>query len=137
VSLESELRQASDRLMADLARLAELESAKRQATPGTPEFVALARQVESLAAQLLGTSRRQSDLASTTQTVSDAGIVDAPLTPIEDVPASREPHAVLSEWREAERRLAELDGASADAATLRADVERLRDEYRRSFEARR
>jgi hypothetical protein len=137
VSLESELRQTSDELLANLARLSDLESAKRDSTPGTSEFVELSRQVEVLAAQVLATSRRQSDLAITTRVVSEAGLADAPRTPIAEVPPAREPHVILAEWRDAERKLAEAIEGSAQARELEESVDRLRDEYGRSFDARR
>jgi hypothetical protein len=137
MSIEGDLRQTSDRLLDELMHLAELESAKRDATPGTPEFVELSRRVEALAAEVLGWSQQQTELATATQVLREHGSPDAPTTPIAETPPIREPHVVLGEWREAERRLASTAPGSADAERARADAERLRDEYRRSFEARR
>jgi ubiquinone biosynthesis protein UbiJ len=42
--------------------------------------------------------------------------------------------AVLAEWRLAERRLAEVAPESDEAASLRLEVERLRDSYQRLIE---
>lgn len=137
MSIDADLRQASDRLLGQLTRLAELEGAKRDATPGTPEFVELSRQVEAVAAEVLGTSQQQTQLASATQVLRKTGSNEMPTRPISATPPVRDPHIVLSEWRDAERRLASAAPGSSDAELARADVERLREEYRTSFEARR
>lgn len=137
MSIESELRDTSDRLLDELKQLGELETAKRDATPGTPEFVSLSRQVEALAAQVLGSSHRQTELAATTRVLAESGIAQAPATPIAEVTPARDANVVLAEWRDAERRVAALPAGDPAGAGLRARIEDLRDEYRRSFEARR
>jgi hypothetical protein len=50
------------------------------------------------------------------------------------MPYRRLAEAVLADWRLAERRLAAVDPASDDAASLRLDVARLRDSYQRLIE---
>jgi hypothetical protein len=137
VTLESELRDTSDRLLDQLKLLADLETAKRDATPGTPEFMDLSRKVESLAAELLGSSHRQTELAAATRVMTETGMDNAPKTPISEVDPPRDPSAVLSEWREVERGLSTLRDGSTEAQAARVRIEQLRDEYRRSFEARR
>ncbi len=137
MSIEAELRGTSDRLLDQLTHLAELERAKRQATPGTPEFVELSRQVEAIATEVLGMSRRQSSLAAATKVLRDVGSPAAPTEPIAAMPEARDTQVVLAEWRDAERRLAAAAEGTPDHEAARADVERLRDEYRRSFEAHR
>ena len=137
MSMEADLRQTSDRLLDQLTHLAELESAKREATPGTPEFVELGRQVEAAAAEVLGRSQEQLQLATAARILRDQGSPNAPSRPISETPPAREAHVVLAEWREAERRLASAAPDSSEASLARGDVERLRDEYSRSFEARR
>jgi hypothetical protein len=137
VTLESELRDTSDRLLDQLKLLAELETAKRDATPGTPEFVDLSRKVESLAAELLGSSHRQTELAATTRVMAETGMANTPTTPISEVEAARDPSVILAEWREVERGLAIVADDSTDARAAHDRIEQLRDEYRRSFEARR
>lgn len=137
MSIESDLRNTSDRLLEELARLADLESAKRETKPGSHEFVDLSQKVEALAAELLGTSQRQSALAATTEALRKAGANGVTSTPIAEIPAAREPNAILSDWRAAERRLAAAEAGSVDHQVAQQDVERLREEYRRSFEARR
>lgn len=72
-----------------------------------------------------------------------ADILVQPKDPCEPVPdqlpsvlAGKCPECViLGEWREAERVLAGETPGSTGWETARADVERLRDEYRRAFEA--
>lgn len=137
MSIDSELRNTSDRLLEQLTKLGELEAAKRDATPGSTEFVELSHQVETLAAELLGTSQRQSSLAAATEALKRIGADDAPSTPIAEIEPAREPNVILAEWRDAERRAAAATPGSAEEAASRRDVERLRDEYRRSFEAHR
>lgn len=137
MSLESELRTTSDNLLANLNRLAELESAKRDAAPGSPEFVELSRKVEAMAAQILGFSRRQTELATATEVMVDKGIAGAPSTPIAEIRPARDANLILAEWRDAERRLADLERGSPEAGRLRDRIDDLRDEYARSFEARR
>jgi hypothetical protein len=137
VSLESELRSASDHLLDELNRLAELEGAKRDATPGTPEFVELSRKVEAMAAQILGYSRRQTDLATATEVMVDQGVAGVPSTPIAEIRPARDPNLILAEWRDAERRHAQLEAGSPEAGRLREQIDDLREEYGRSFEARR
>jgi hypothetical protein len=137
VSLESDLRTTSDNLLENLNRLAEFESAKRDSVPGSPEFVELSRKVEAMAAQILGFSRRQTELAAATEVIVDKGIAGVPSTPIAEIPPARDANLVLAEWRDAERRLADLDRGSPEAGRLREQIDDLRDEYARSFEARR
>ncbi|HEU4671708.1 MAG TPA: hypothetical protein VFS32_02300 [Candidatus Limnocylindrales bacterium] len=137
MSIDGDLRRTSDRLLAQLSHLAELETAKRDARPGTSEFVELSRQVEAVAAEVLGISQQQSQLATASRVLRQTGSDAAPSQPISATPPVREAHVILAEWREAERRLAAALDGSPDAELARADVDRLRDEYRRSFEARR
>jgi hypothetical protein len=137
VSLESELRDTSDRLLDELKQLGDLETAKRDATPGTPEFVELSHKVEALAAQVLGSSHRQSELAATTRVMAESGMPNTPQTPIVNVLPPRDPNVVLADWRESERQLGGLAPGAAEAEPIRRRIEDLRDEYRRSFEARR
>ncbi len=137
MSLEADLRDTSDRLLDQLDRLTELESAKRDATPGSPEFVELSRQVEGLAAEVFASSQRQTHLALATKVLVDTGAPGVPAEPIAELDPARDPHVVLAEWRDAERRLSTSPEGSAEHDAASKDIDRLRDEYRRSFEARR
>ena len=128
---ETELRQASDSFLKRVERLHELEEQKRLAEPGTPEMLRLSKLVEELASEVLGTASRQPDLAELA-----AKRQPTKLRPIEQVPARAIPE-IVSDWRDAERALSAADGGSIEWEAHRADVERLRDEYRRAYEERR
>ncbi|MDQ3407406.1 MAG: hypothetical protein M3472_04540, partial [Chloroflexota bacterium] len=60
--LGDRLRTASDRLMATLDQLVELETAKRSIPPGSEEFVHLAKRIEGLAQAALIHTQRQAEL---------------------------------------------------------------------------
>ena len=125
-----DLRLASDTFMKRLDRLFELESRKRELRPDRAEFVRLAREIEDLSRALLFTSGEQVNLAEEVHADVKAGDIAADL-PIRETPPKRDAVAVLGEWRAAERRLAAAAPGSRDEAEARADVERLRVEYRR------
>lgn len=124
------LRTASDTFMQRLDRLLELETRKRELPPDKPEFVRLAREVEDVSRALLHTSGQQVELAEEVHSDVKSGDLEANL-PIRETPPKRDAVAVLAEWRAAERRLAAAAMGSRDEAEARADVERLRGEYRR------
>lgn len=117
------LRHTSDALLEQLSQLEELERTKRELEPGSPAQVRLARRVESLARKVLSTAGQQTDvveaLAETTEGTSPV--------------ATREPHIVLAEWREAERSMERERPGTQGWEKARTDVERLRQEYRRAF----
>jgi hypothetical protein len=133
MELEQELRSTSDELLRRLERLRELELVKREMTPGTDQFQAIARDIETLAASVLTKTVEQEQLAEETLEVRHATGYSAP--PIEDVPPVREPSAILAEWREAERRLADAPAGTIEHDEARGAVDRLRDEYRRAYRA--
>lgn len=126
----AELRQASDLFMQRLDRLHDLESRKRELPPDEPEFVRLAREIEDLSRALLHTGGQQVELAEVVhhQAKSNNVAVDQP---IRETPPRRDAVAVLADWRAAERRLSAAAEGSEDETAARADVERLREEYRR------
>ena len=125
----SDLRHASDELMARLDRLYELESRKRELRPDRSEFVRLAREIEDLSRALLFSSGEQVELAEEIHADVKSGNISADL-PIRETPPKRDAVAVLAEWRAAERRLAAAKPDSNDETEARAEVDRLRGEYR-------
>ena len=127
---ETELRRASDSFLNQVERLHELEEEKRRAVPGTPEMLRLSHLVEGLAAQVLDTASRQSDLAELA-----AKRQPVQLRPIEQVPPRSIPE-IIAEWRDAERSLTAAEPGSVEWESCRANVERLRSEYRRAYDAR-
>ncbi|HSL77345.1 MAG TPA: hypothetical protein VK867_10380 [Candidatus Limnocylindrales bacterium] len=117
------LRHTSDALLAQLSELEELERTKRALQPGSRAQVRLSRRVESLARKVLSIAGQQTDLVETIAEMADETSGHQ----------TREPHVILSEWRVAERAMeAEKPGSSA-WQSARADVDRLRAEYRRAF----
>lgn len=135
VSIEPNLHEVSDALLANLDRLRALELEKRSLPVGSPRLVELATEIEQLAVLVLGTSDTQVDLAKAAVREARAGGLDPNATIEEMSAAPRELHVVLGEWRDAERRLAEVADDSPEALRLRADIELLRAEYRRAHEA--
>jgi hypothetical protein len=131
MSGETELRQASDTFLKRVERLHELEEEKRTVTPGSPEMLRLTHLIEALSSEVLSAASRQTDLAELA-----AARQPTQLRPIVEVPPRPIPE-ILVEWRDAERGLKGAEVGSTEWETLRADVERLRDEYGRAYEARR
>ena len=126
-------RATSDQLLDDLERLRELEIQKRQVTPGSEEFVGLAKAVEDLAHRVLGSSIEQLQLAAEAARALERG--GEPEPPIAAAPA-RDMQDILSDWREAERARAAAAGTPNEAGE-EARVRRFRDEYQQSFANRR
>ena len=132
MELEQDLRNVSDDMLRTLEQLQFLESEKRTEQPGSVRFVKLAREIEKLAAVVFQQTSAQHSLAQATHAAARQG---EDIVPIEDVTAAREVAVVLSEWREAERRLSASAMDSAEHAKAAADVRRLRDEYHRLHDA--
>jgi hypothetical protein len=129
------LRATSDELLRDLEVLVALEDEKRSIAPGDPRLVELAERIESIASRILGSSTKQRELTEHINDLSNAGSSAAPDTTIDDTPRSIA--EILSDWREAERRLAAAEPGSVDAAEAALQVDRLRADYRRAHDARR
>ena len=127
---ETELRRTSDGFLARVEHLHKLEDDKRGMTPGTPEMLRLTREIETLSRDVLDFASRQTDLAELA-----AKRQPTTLRPIAVIPP-REIREILGEWRDAERALADREPGTAEWESARADVERLRDEYRRAHEVR-
>jgi hypothetical protein len=126
----ADLRRASDLFVQRLDRLQELEMRKRELPPDEPEFIRLAREVEDMARALLFAGGQQVELAEEVHREAKANDV-AIDQPIRDTPPRRDAVAILADWRAAERRLGAAGLGSEEEGAARADVERLRDEYRR------
>jgi hypothetical protein len=135
VSIEPNLPAVSDAMLANLDRLRALELEKRNLPVGSPRLIELATEIEELAATVLGSTDTQVDLAKEAVREAKAGVIDPDTTIEEMAAAPRELHVVLDEWREAERRLGEVGSDTPEALGLRAEIELLRNEYRRSHDA--
>jgi hypothetical protein len=129
------LRSVSDALMRDLEALVNAEEEKRRVAPDDPRLVTLAAEVDQIARRLLGLTERQQHLAEYVHEQAIEGGADAPTEPIEET--HRPIGLILAEWRTAEREVATAPPGSPEAETARSTAERLREEYRRAYEARR
>lgn len=133
VELETDLRAQSDQILRTLDQLETLENEKRRLEPGNPRFLALAAEIEKLAASLYAHSHMQKDLGEKARAVSDMTGIE--VAPIDDVPPARDVQHILTEWRDAERRLAAAAPGSSEQSAAAADVGRLREEYHRAYTA--
>ena len=122
------LRETSDALMRDLDVLVAIEEEKRSLQPGDPRLVELADRVDAIALRVLGSTSHQAELARTAKAEVDAGSPSAPEQSIDETP--RPLHAILTEWRDAERRATAAIPDSPEAIEANALVTRLREEYR-------
>jgi len=134
-SASDALRSVSDALMHDLEALVNAEQEKRNVAPDDPRLVTLAAEVDQLARRVLGLTGRQQDIAEDVHDMATDGGANAPSTTIEET--HRPIGLILAEWRAAERDAATAPPASAEAEAARATSDRLRDEYRQAYEARR
>lgn len=129
----SALRATSDALLVDLETLETLEREKRGLEPGDPRITELATQVEEIARRLLGGSIRQRELTAVARTLVERGAPNAPDRPIDHT--RREIHAILSDWRAAERRARDAEPGSLEAEEAERDIDRFREEYRTAHQA--
>ena len=126
----ADLRRASDTFLQQLDRLYELETRKRELPPDQPEFIRLAREIEDLSRGLLFSGGQQVELAEEVHADIKRGDTEVD-QPIRDTPPRRDAVIVLAEWRAAERGLAAADAGSSEEQAAQAEVDRLREEYRR------
>jgi hypothetical protein len=132
VELQAELRSTSDRLLHVLDQLEELENQKRLLKPSDPRFDTLAREIERLASEIFAQTHAQQKLGERAQARAESSGTE--LAPIEATPP-RDLRVILTEWRDAERRLQLAAPDSAEHALATADSERLRDEYHSAYSA--
>ena len=131
MELEQDLRSVSDEMLRSLEQLQRLETEKRAEDPGSDRFVRLAIEIEKLAAVVFTQTAAQQSLAEKSHAAARAG---ADLSPIDEMPP-REVSLILTEWRDAERRVAATGVDTAEHAKAAGDVRRLRDEYHRAHKA--
>ena len=125
MSVPASLRATSDALVRDLAALSALEEEKRSLPMDDPRLLEIAEQVEVIARRVLAGSERQSGLAK--------ALARRPRRRVQHRRRARRASAILAEWREAERRVADAPDGSAEAAEARILADRLRDEYREAY----
>jgi len=129
---EHELRATSDHTFAIIDRIAQIERDKREVLIGTSEFVELAGEVERLTRLLFRWAGFQRQLAAEASAAAARG--EAPNRPIDMI----EPRAldrVLALWREEQIRLELAKPGSPEAQAAAEEIERLREEYHGTMEA--
>ena len=126
--IRSDLRAASDGIMAMIEALRALEGTKRQHHPGSSEFLWYAERVEELSQAILGLSTREREAAER----ADAAPGVSPTTVEETPPPSIA--ELLERWREAERALAEAEPNSPEARGAQQERERARQLFRRAID---
>ena len=115
---ESPLERPQQVFLAEIEHLAALERRKQQMGPHDEQRMVVARQVEDVAMDLMILSRYQTRLVALE--AQSVGAVDG---------NGRSSHAILDDWRAAERLLHEARVAMERASD---DADRLREEHRRS-----
>ena len=128
--IEEHLRAASDAILLLLAESSQLERHKRLISPGEAQFDEIARSVRVVAQALAQFTEFEEQWA----TRATNGRTD-----LETIEGSKNTPAlatILQRWRAIERQLDEVEPGSAEAASLFAEFQRVRDEYMAAFEAR-
>ena len=130
------LRDVSDALMHDLEALMAAEQQKRAVSPDDPRLLTLASEVDAIARRVLGLSEQQQDIAEDVHAQAMTGAPNAPTQSIDQSSNHRPIGAILAEWRAAERESTTAPAGSEEARTARMWADKLREEYRRAYEAR-
>ncbi len=131
MEVEQELRTASDTLLHTLDQLELLENEKRTLKPDSARFQQLASEVKRLAATVFAQTQAQARLGLEGRAAAQQS--GAELAPIDNALQERDLRVILSDWRTAERRLADVSADSAEHVQATDDVSRLRDEYHRAY----
>jgi hypothetical protein len=134
-SASETLRNVSDALLRDLDALATAEQEKRNVPPDDPRLIELAAEVDAIARRVLALTERQQEIVEDVHEQATEGGPDAPTRTIEET--VRPIGVILAEWRAAERDAAAAQPDSAEATSARELADRLREEYRRAYEAHR
>src|SRR5262245_64148878 len=135
MDLAARLRRTSDDFLGRLDELESLENEKRKLEPGSAAFLALAERITAVSRELFHASQVQAALGEQTADLQATASADAPVASIDETPP-RELEAILADWRQVERQLAEASPDSDAAARLRVEADRLRIEYRAAFQVR-
>ena len=125
------LRGASDGLLIAIREVDARERQKRGILPGDPAFGPLAREVRLAAEAVLQLARDEEDRARRTSG-RHAG---TGLPTIDGSTPRASLAAILDKWRDIERRLAEAEPGSPDAAMLIAAFAQVRGRYADALEA--
>jgi hypothetical protein len=128
--IEEHLRAASDAILLLLAESSQLERHKRVISPGEARFDEIARSVRVVAQALAEfTEYEEAWAKQATDGRTDLETIEGS----ENTPALA---TILQRWRAIERQLDNAEPGSAEAESLFAEFERVRDEYMAAFRAR-
>ena len=118
-----EFRAHTDKMLALLDRLREVERAKQNTTLGSAELLHLAHEAEELSRVIFRWSGLQLQQAEASQAWPDGGdrIGDARPRPLD---------RILANWREAQIRFDLAVPGTREAEQAASEVERLREEFR-------
>lgn len=130
-SSEQDLRAVSDALLSDLDLLASLEEQKRLMSPEDPRANQIAIEVTEIARRVLSHSVKEEHITRGALEAASHDEDDEPPHSIEETP--RPMHAVLEDWRAAERRVTAATAGSPEQAAAALESERLRLEYQRGY----
>ena len=130
VPFAEDTRATSDRMLALVEQLRELEHQKRGHPIGSPEFVRLAGETESLSRLVFRWTQMQGALAEESLSQPHGGLRIADVAP-------RPIHRLLADWREAELRLLGARPGSPEGDRATDEIERIREEYHRLMEEQR
>jgi len=128
--IEEHLRAASDAILLLLTEAGQLERHKRRIPPGEARFDEIARSVRVVAQALADFTTFEEQWATTA--TSDRTDIEA-IEGSDNTPALA---TILERWRAIERQLDDAEPGTAEAASLFAEFERVRDEYMAAFKAR-
>jgi hypothetical protein len=128
--IEEHLRAASDAILLLLTEAGQLERHKRRIPPGEARFDEIARSVRVVAQALADFTTFEEQWATTA--TSDRTDIEA-IEGSDNTPALA---TILERWRAIERQLDDAEPGSAEAVSLFAEFERVRDEYMAAFKAR-
>ena len=128
--IEEHLRAASDAILLLLTEAGQLERHKRRIPPGEARFDEIARSVRVVAQALADFTTFEEQWAATA--TSDRTDIEA-IEGSDNTPALA---TILERWRAIERQLDDAEPGTAEAASLFAEFERVRDEYMAAFKAR-
>jgi hypothetical protein len=132
--MPGEFRATTDQMLELVAAMAAGEEAKRNARLGSPEFVALAVEVERLSRLSFRWAQMQLQMAQAIAARLADGELDPDIRLIDVKP--RPLDVILIHWREAQLRLEIAQPGSEQALAASASIEGLREEYQVAFEER-
>jgi hypothetical protein len=124
---------STDQMLEMLEHLREIEQRKQDATLGSEQLAALAKEAQQVSRLVFRWSGLQEDAA-----LASVRAVRNGATPVRISDARPQPvHRILADWREAQLRLEIAQPGSPEAESAANDIERLREAFHVAHEANR